>query len=82
MSLLVVDRVMARRLPLRDQANDPMKRLSVKRVSWRCTPQKFFHDLTRRAGCCAEFRTSCGSGLEAEYHRPFGDASHRPHSAR
>ena len=38
MSWLVVDRVMARRLPSRDQANDPMERLSVKRVSWRGAP--------------------------------------------
>ena len=33
MSLVTVDRVMARRLPSRDHAKDPIGRLSVKRVS-------------------------------------------------
>jgi hypothetical protein len=39
-------------------------------------------DLAGRGGRSGEFRTGCGSGIEAEYHRPFGDASHRPYAAR
>jgi hypothetical protein len=40
------------------------------------------HDLAGQAGRCGEFPNRCGSGVKARYYRPFGDASHRPRSAR
>jgi hypothetical protein len=47
-----------------------------------CSAIFFAATIWPKGGRCGEVRTGSGSGMEAEYHRPFGDASHRPHSAR